>query len=84
MSLTQTQVENAKNLECEKCGSEVMKQVFVIKIISAILTGAGKDTYAPVPVFACNDCNYVNSIFVKDLKIKTKDDAKESVLHVQV
>lgn len=81
MNLTQTQVENAKNLSCEKCSSEVLKQVFVIKVISALLTGSDKDSFVPVPVFACNSCNHVNSVFSNDLKIK--ENAQER-LHVQV
>jgi uncharacterized Zn finger protein len=84
MSLTQTQVESAKNVACEKCSCEVMKQAFVIKMVSGLLMQDGKDTYVPVPIFACNDCGHVNSVFVKDLKIKTKETTKESVLHVPV
>lgn len=75
MSLTQAQVESAKNVACEKCSSEIMKQAFIIKVVSALMTGDGKDTYVPVPIFVCNDCNHVNSVFVKDLKINTKDSA---------
>lgn len=81
MSLTQTQIENAKNVACEKCNSEVLKQVYVIKVISALLTGNSKDTYVPVPIFACNSCNHINDIFCKDLKI---NNTVQSVLHVQV
>lgn len=80
MNLTQAQVESAKNIACEKCSSEIMKQAFVIKIVSALMTGDSKDTYVPVPIFVCNDCNHVNSIFVKDLKISSK----QNVLHVPV
>lgn len=82
MNLTQTQVENAKNVSCEKCGNQILKQVYVIKTISALLTGEPKDTYIPVPVFACNDCNHVNEVFCKDLKISPK--STQNLLHVQV
>jgi hypothetical protein len=84
MNLTQSQIENAKNVTCEKCSCEIMKQAFIIKSISGLLTGDGKETFVPVPIFVCNECNHVNSIFVKDLKIKTKETTKESVLHVPV
>ena len=80
MNLTQAQVESAKNVVCEKCSSEIMKQAFVIKVVSALMTGDGKDTYVPVPIFVCNDCNHVNEIFVKDLKI----NSKQNILHVPV
>ena len=77
MNLTQSQIENAKNLECEKCASQILKQAFVIKSISGLLSGDGKDTFVPVPIFACNDCGHVNSVFVKDLKIKTKEPVSQ-------
>lgn len=79
--LTQTQVENAKNLACEKCNSEILKQVFVIKVISGLMTGESKDTLVPVPVFACNSCNHINSMFAKDLKINNESN---EIAHVQV
>lgn len=73
MGLTQTQIESAKNVACEKCSCEVMSQAFVIKMVSGLLMQDGKDTYVPVPIFCCSSCGHVNQIFVKDLKINTKD-----------
>lgn len=69
MNLTQTQLNSAKNLKCEKCESLIFKNVFVIKTISALLMPDGKETLIPVPVFACNDCGHVNQNFAEDLKI---------------
>jgi hypothetical protein len=79
--ITQAQVENAKNLACEKCNSQIMKQTFVVKMISGLITGDSKDTLVPVPFFACAICNHVNSMFAKDLNLV--QDSKE-VPHVQV
>jgi len=70
MTLTKTQLDNAKNVTCEKCNSEVLKQVFVVKSISGLLMPDGKDTFIPVPVFACNSCNHINDLFAKDIGIK--------------
>lgn len=70
--LTPAQVENAKNLECEKCGSQLMKQVTVIKVVSGLLTGESRDTLIPVPLFACNSCSHVNKIFAEELKLGSK------------
>ena len=81
-NLTQSQIDGAKNLSCESCGNEVMKQVFVIKTISGLLTGESKDTLIPVPLFACNSCNHINKMFSEDLKIKNISD--EKILHVPV
>lgn len=69
--LTQAQIEGAKNLSCEKCGCELMKQVTVIKTVSRLLTGDSKDTFIPVPIFACNSCDHVNKIFAEELKLNT-------------
>lgn len=71
-NLTQSQVENAKNLACEKCNTQVLKQVFVIKVISGLITGQSKDTLVPVPLFACNSCGHVNSMFTKELNMDDK------------
>ena len=67
--LTQAQVENAKNLACEKCNNEIMKQTFVVKVISGLITGESKDTLVPIPFFACAVCNHVNGMFTKDLNL---------------
>jgi len=80
--LTQAQVENAKNLSCEVCSCEVMKQGFVIKTVSGLLTGDSKDTFVPVPVFACMSCNHVNKLFSEELKISNR--TSKSIEHVQV
>jgi hypothetical protein len=86
MNLTQSQVENAKNLTCEKCSNQTFKQVFVIKTISKLLTGDSKDMMAPVPIFCCAKCDYVNEFFVKELKINVSEEShsEESLLHVTV
>ena len=73
MNLTQTQLEAAKNIACEKCGCELMKNVFVVKSISALLMQDGKEALIPVPVFACNDCGHVNEKFSDELKIAKKE-----------
>lgn len=70
MNLTPTQVENAKNVTCDKCSSALMKQVFVIKSISGLLMPDGKDTFIPVPLFACAACGHVNELFAKELKLQ--------------
>lgn len=67
MNLTKTQVDSAKNIECEKCNNLLMVQTFLIKKISGLLMPDGKDTLIPVPVFACLKCNHVNEMFASEL-----------------
>ncbi len=82
--LNQMQIENAKNMQCEKCANETFTQTFVIKTISGLLTENGKDMMAPIPIFSCANCKHVNEIFVKDLKISTTNKSNNSILHTQV
>ena len=67
MNLTQAQIEAAKTVACEKCGCEIMKSIFVVKSISALLMPDGKEAVFPVPAFACNKCDHVNSNIVAGL-----------------
>lgn len=72
MNLTKTQIESAKNVTCEKCNGQIMKNVFVVKSISGLLMPDGKDTYVPVPFFACDSCGHVNEAFANDLGLTSK------------
>lgn len=73
MKLTQAQIDAAKNVACEKCGSELLKNVVVLKSISALLMADGKEALIPVPVFACNSCNHINERFANELKLTKKE-----------
>jgi uncharacterized Zn finger protein len=72
MSLTKTQIENMKNISCEKCQCQLMTQLTLVKHISGLLMQDGKDAYIPVPVLACKDCGHVNEVFAKELGIINK------------
>lgn len=50
-------------VRCEECGHEHFQQVLIIRKASGLLTGTGKPTYIPIPVFACTACNHVNEEF---------------------
>ena len=82
-NLTAMQVQSAKNVACEKCSNEVFNQTFVIKQVSGLVTETGKDMMAPIPIFSCAKCGNVNSVFVKDLNIKS-DNSTTEIMHVQV
>lgn len=49
---------------CEECGGTYFEQALVIRRASGLLTGTGKPTYVPIPVFACKECGHVNSEFL--------------------
>ena len=48
---------------CDECGHTYFEQALVIRKASGFLTGTGKPTYIPIPVFACKSCGHVNSEF---------------------
>lgn len=51
---------------CEKCEGEAFQEAIILRRVSAIVTGTGKDGYLPVQVFACVKCGHVNSQFLPD------------------
>jgi|TARA_R110001592_G_scaffold141074_3_gene362377 hypothetical protein len=66
VDITQTQ-----SVTCEKCGGVYFEQGLILRKASGILTGTGKTSYIPIPVFNCRDCGHVNEEFrpkeIKDL-----------------
>ncbi len=57
-------ISQTKGVVCDECGHVHFQQVLVIRKASGLLTGTGKPTYVPIPVFACNKCGHVNSEFL--------------------
>lgn len=45
-----------KSLNCENCQGEVFSEGVIIKTVSALLTGNGKEGMLPIPVFFCVKC----------------------------
>lgn len=73
MNLTKTQLDSAKNLECEKCHNKTFKNTFVIKTISGLLMPDGKETLIPIAVFSCDACGHINKKFTDDLGLDNKE-----------
>lgn len=44
-------------LECENCKGTIFAEGLIIKTISAILTGNGKEGMMPIPAFYCVKCH---------------------------
>tara|TARA_R110000803_G_C11821437_1_gene302031 strand:+ start:99 stop:320 length:222 start_codon:yes stop_codon:yes gene_type:complete len=49
---------------CDECQGVFFQQVLSIRRASGLLTGTGKTSYIPIPVFACISCNHVNTEFL--------------------
>lgn len=48
---------------CEKCDCTLFEQALYIRKASGLLTGTGKTSYIPIPVFSCKECGHVNNEF---------------------
>lgn len=57
-------INQTQGVVCEECNNVHFQQVLIIRKASGFLTGTGKPTYVPIPVFACTDCGHVNVEFL--------------------
>lgn len=60
---TNIDISQTTPVVCENCGHSHFQEVVLIRKISGFLSGTGKPTYIPIPVFACTKCNHVNKEF---------------------
>ena len=49
---------------CEECNNEFFEEVLILRKVSKLITGNGKDEIQPVPVLRCANCRHVNSEFL--------------------
>lgn len=49
---------------CPECGHQHFQQVYSMRRMSAILSPTGDESYIPMPVFACVNCNHVPEPFL--------------------
>ena len=69
---TTNDILNSSKLEkCENCGSAIFNQGFILRTLSALLSGSGEPMLIPVPVFTCSKCGEIAPIFKDDPKFKT-------------
>jgi hypothetical protein len=57
-------LEDTTAVVCEKCNGQLFKEVMMIRKVSRFITNQPQDTMAPIPVFACHECNHVNDEFL--------------------
>jgi uncharacterized Zn finger protein len=61
-------------ITCDECNGVYFEQQIIIRKASGFLTGTGKPSYIPIPVFACTQCGHVNVEFLpKEIKSVDKD-----------
>ena len=57
---------NQPDITCEKCQNMIFLPAVRIKKISALMSPTGKETIAPVQVFACANCGEIWSPYKLD------------------
>ena len=57
-------IKQTTGVTCDECGGAYFDQGLVLRKASGILTGTGKTTYIPIPVFNCRNCGHCNAEFL--------------------
>jgi DNA-directed RNA polymerase subunit M/transcription elongation factor TFIIS len=60
----QLDISQTTAVTCDECGHTFFEQVLHLRKASGFLTGTGKDTFVPIPVFACKKCGHINQEFL--------------------
>lgn len=60
---------SSQNVVCE-CGSKIFNQAFVLKRISPLVTGTGKEEVAEIPVYVCAKCGKVPEVYTNNSNYK--------------
>jgi hypothetical protein len=56
-------LQKVPNEKCDNCGHGLLKVVYIVKRISALISPTGKEALVPIQVFACDKCGNVPKIF---------------------
>lgn len=56
--------DKATDVVCEQCGYTRFKSVYLLKKLSALVSPTGEETIVPMAVFACTQCDHINSEFL--------------------
>lgn len=55
-------VYNSPNVICT-CGSKVFHEAVVLKKVSSLMTGTGREELVPIPVYVCDKCRKIPDEF---------------------
>lgn len=70
MMSPKVKLEDTNPIVCEKCEGKTFQQVLMLRSISALLTGEGREGIVPITVFGCASCGHVNEQFIPE-ELKT-------------
>jgi hypothetical protein len=67
-------ISQTRPVVCDECGGIYFQEVLHIRKVSGLVTGTGKTSYIPIPVFQCTNCNHVNEEFLPNEVSQLKDE----------
>ena len=73
--ITSEMIRQSKTHECAECGNKVFVEAIVLKKLSSLVTGTGKEELMPARVMVCRNCGKVpkeidhENIIDEDLKV---------------
>ena len=74
---------NAPNIVCE-CGNKTFVSKSILKRLSSLYTGTGKDEVVDVPVWVCDKCGKIPTEFMKNEDFKRligeKEESKSNLI----
>lgn len=62
MKVTPDMIRSSKSVTCE-CGGMLFQEKVFFKVLSALISPSGKEELVPMPVFVCESCGKVPSVF---------------------
>lgn len=65
-------INQTSGVTCDDCGGVYFDQSLILRKVSGLISGTGKPSYIPIPVFACKKCGSVNKEFLPQ-EIKSLD-----------
>ena len=69
-------ISQTRPVVCDECGGIYFQEVLHIRKVSGLITGTGKTSYIPIPVFQCTNCNHVNEEFLPNEVSQLKDETE--------
>lgn len=75
-------IYKAPPVQCSECGSKIFHEAVVLKKVSMLLSGTGKEELVPIPVYVCDKCGkipdeFLNKPAAKYILGNADDNAKE-------
>jgi hypothetical protein len=64
--ITANDLKTFKTLSCEKCSGEIFMEGVMIKIVSSLMTGNGKEGMIPIPAIYCVKCQQIVEKYLPD------------------